>query len=150
MQLFPDRDKYRCFSCRAHGDQIDLVSEAMSLTLPETLELLAKDLGIDGEISAEERRELEEHRQARDAERQRTKQENKVINDEYERLVGIEKLMYSFLLPIRAESDLDREEVAMALRCKDELGSWIDVLHNGTPAEKLALVEQTSEWVPWR
>ena len=50
MQLFPERNYYRCFSCGRYGDQIDLVAEALNISLADAIKLLAKDLNLDGEI----------------------------------------------------------------------------------------------------
>ena len=150
MQIFPDRDYYRCFSCHAYGDQIDLVAEAMNIPLSEAIQMLAKDLGIEGDLSQEERDRLEQKRQERVRAIQKKQEQENTIRAEYNRLCDIERLMYSFLLGIKSEADLDRFEVICSLRAKDLLDDWLNTLLYGTLAEKLNVVEQSREWNPWR
>lgn len=150
MQIFPDRDYYRCFSCNAYGDQIDLVAEALSIPLPDAISLLAKDLGIDTDISQEERDRIELEQARRRQERQKEIDQQNTIKAEYKRLIETEKLMYSFLLDIKSESDLDRYEVIKSLQNKELIGYWIDSLLNGKLEEQLAVVEASKDFNPWK
>lgn len=152
MQIMPDRDKYRCFSCGKHGDQIDLVAEAMHLTNTEAIKRLAHDLNIetDNELSQEERDLIELDRLLREEERQKKLEQERAIDAEYDRLIDIEKLMYVILSTVKEESDLERHEVIQSLRHKDMLDEWINTLFKGEIEEKLAVLEASKNWNPWK
>lgn len=150
MQIFPDKNYYRCFSCGRYGDQIDLVAEALKLSLADTIKYLANDLGLSKDISQEERERIEQERQLKEKEKLKKQEELNMIEKEYRRLVDIEKLMYSFLLSIKTEEDLDRFEVVKSLQHKEILAYWLDILLNGTHEEKLEIVKVTKGWTPWK
>jgi hypothetical protein len=150
MQIFPDRDYYRCFSCNSYGDQIDLVAEALNIPLPDAIRLLAKDLGIDTDISQEERDRIALEQARRQQERQRELDQQNTIKAEYRRLIETEKLMYFFLMTIESETDLDRYEVIKSLQNKELIGHWIDALLNGKLEEQLAVVEVSKNFNPWK
>lgn len=150
MQIFPDRDYYRCFSCNSYGDQIDLVAEALNIPLPDAIRLLAKDLGIDTDISQEERDRIALEQARRQQERQRELDQQNTIKAEYRRLIETEKLMYFFLMTIESETDLDRYEVIKSLQNKELIGHWIDTLLNGKLEEQLAVVEVSKNFNPWK
>lgn len=150
MQIFPNRDYYRCFSCNSYGDQIDLVAEALNIPLPDAINLLAKDLGIDTDISQEERDRIELEQARRRQERQRELDQQNTIKAEYRRLTDTEKLMYSFISTIKEEVDLDRYEVIKSLQNKELIGHWIDVLLNGKLEEQLAVLEVSRNFNPWK
>lgn len=149
MQIFPNRDYYRCFSCNSYGDQIDLVAEALNIPLPDAINLLAKDLGIDTDISQEERDRIELEQARRRQERQRELDQQNTIKAEYRRLTDTEKLMYSFISTIKEEVDLDRYEVIKSLQNKELIGHWIDVLLNGKLEEQLEVIEVSKNFNPW-
>jgi len=150
MRINPDTDKFGCYACHIYGDQIDLVAEVFGMTNGEAIEYLAKDLGLDGVLSQEEkdRIELEQHR--RQQERQKKQAQQNSIKAEYMRLIDIEQLMYFFLALIKEESDLERFEIIHTLRNKDLLEHWINLLLDGTDEEKLIVVETSREWTPWK
>lgn len=150
MQIFPDRDYYRCFSCNSYGDQIDLVAEALNIPLPDAIRLLAKELGIDTDISQEERDRIALEQARRQQERQRELDQQNTIKAEYRRLIETEKLMYFFLTTIESETDLDRYEVIKSLQNKELIGHWIDTLLNGKLEEQLAVVEVSKNFNPWK
>lgn len=150
MQIFPDRDYYRCFSCNAYGDQIDLVAEALNIPLPDAINLLARELGIDTDISQEERDRIELKQARRRQERQKEIDQQNTIKAEHKRLIDTEKLMYSFLMTIESEADLDRYEVIKSLQNKELIGYWIDSLINGKLEEQLAVVEVSKNFNPWK
>ena len=152
MQILPDKDKYRCFSCHRHGDQIDLVAEALGLTNTEAIKRLAHDLNIetDDGLSRDERDLIELDRLLREEERQKKLKQEQAIDAEYNRLIDIEKLMYFILSSIKDESDLDRHEVIQSLRHKDMLDDWINILFKGEIEEKLAILEMSKGWNPWK
>jgi len=150
MQIFPDKDYYRCFSCNSYGDQIDLAAEALNIPLPDAISLLAKELGIDTAISQEERDRIELEQARRRQERQREIDQQNTIKAEYKRLIDTEKLMYSFLMTIESEADLDRYEVIKSLQNKELIGYWIDSLINGKLEEQLAVVEVSKNFNPWK
>jgi DNA primase len=149
MQIFPDKDYYRCFSCNSYGDQIDLAAEALNIPLPDAISLLAKELGIDTAISQEERDRIELEQARRRQERQREIDQQNTIKAEYKRLIETEKLMYFFISTIKEESDLDRYEVTKSLQNKELIGHWIDVLLNGKLEEQLAVLEASKNFNPW-
>lgn len=150
MQIFPDKDYYRCFSCNSYGDQIDLVAEALNIPLADTIRLLAKDLGLDGEISQEERDRIELERTKRRQERQELERQQNTIEAEYKRLIDIEKLMYSFIYSIESGLDLNRYEVIKSLQKKELIEFWTDTLLNGSLEEQLAVVEVSKNFNPWK
>ena len=150
MQIFPGRDYFRCFSCHAYGDQIDLVAEALNIPLPDAINLLARELGIDADISQEERDRIELEQARRRQERQKEIDQQNIIKAEYRRLIDTEKLMYSFLMTIESEADLDRYEVIKSLQNKELIGYWIDSLLNGKLEEQLAVVEVSKNFNPWK
>ena len=150
MQIFPDRDYYRCFSCNSYGDQIDLVAEALNLPLSDAISLLAKELGIDNTITQEERDRIELGRTRRLQERQKETDQLNTIQAEYNRLIDIEKLMYFFLTTIERGLDLNRYEVIKSLQNKELIGFWIDTLLNGELDEQLAVVEVSKNFNPWK
>ncbi len=149
MQIFPDKNYYRCFSCSSYGDQIDLVAEALNIPLPDAINLLAKELGIDTAISQEERDRIASGQARRQQERQREIDQQNTIKAEYKRLIETEKLMYFFISTIKEESDLDRYEVTKSLQNKELIGHWIDVLLNGKLEEQLAVLEASKNFNPW-
>jgi DNA primase len=150
MQIFPDRDYYRCFSCNSYGDQIDLVAEALNIPLPDAINLLAKELGIDTAISQEERDRIALEQAKRQQERQREIDQQNTIKAEYVKLVDTEKLMYFFISTIKDEPDLDRFEVTNSLQNKELISHWIDALLNGKLEEQLAVVEVSKNFNPWK
>lgn len=152
MQIMPDKDKYRCFSCQRHGDQIDLVAEALGLTNTEAIKRLAHDLNIetDDGLSRDERDLIELERLIREEEKQKKLEQEQAIDAEYDRLIDIEKLMYVILSSIKDESDLDRHEVIQSLRHKDMLDEWINTLFKGEIEDKLAVLEASKNWNPWK
>lgn len=150
MQIFPDKNYYRCFSCGAYGDQIDLVAEALSLPLSDAIQLLIRDLGLDGIVSQEERDRIELEQARRRQERQKKIDQQNTIKQEYRRLIDIEKQMYSFLLTIESGLDLNRYEVIRSLQYKEIICYWIDTLLNGKLDEQLAVVEASKDFNPWK
>ena len=58
--------------------------------------------------------------------------------------------MYFILSSIKDESDLDRHEVIQSLRHKDMLDDWINILFKGEIEEKLAILEMSKGWNPWK
>lgn len=150
MQIFPGRDYYRCFSCNSYGDQIDLVAEALNIPLSDAIGLLAKDLGIDGDLSQEERDRIALEQARKRQERQELEAQQNTIKQEYMRLIDIEKLMYSFILSIDSGLDLNRYEVIKSLQNKELIGYWIDALLNGSLDEQLAVVEVSKDFNPWK
>ncbi len=150
MQIFPDRNYYRCFSCNSYGDQIDLVAETLNIPLAEAIQILSKDLGIDGTISQEERDKIELEQARKRQERQKETDQLNTIRAEYNRLIDTEKLMYSFLTTIESGLDLNRYEVIKSLQNKELIGFWIDTLLNGELDEQLAVVEVSKNFNPWK
>lgn len=150
MQIFPDRNYYRCFSCNSYGDQIDLVAEALNIPLPDAINLLARELGIDTDISQKERDRIELEQARRRQERQKELDQQNIIKAEYRRLIDTEKLMCSFLMTVKNEADLDRYEVIKSLQNKELIGYWIDSLLNGKLEEQLAVVEVSKNFNPWK
>jgi DNA primase len=150
MSINPESDRFYCFGCHAHGDQIDLVAEALNLPLSDAIQLLIKDLGLDGTISQEERDRIELEQARRQQERQRKIDQQNTIKQEYKRLIDIEKQMYSFLLTIDSGLDLNRHEVIKSLQHKELIGYWIDSLFNGSLDEQLAVVEVSKDFNPWK
>lgn len=152
MQIMPNRDKYRCFSCGKHGDQIDLVAEALGLTNADAIKMLARDLNIESgdKVSQDERDLIELDRLTREEERHKKLEQEQTIDTEYNRLIDIEKLMYFILSSIKDEPDLDRHEVVQSLRHKDILDEWINILFKGEIEDKLAVLEVSKGWNPWK
>ena len=150
MQIFPDKNYYRCFSCGTYGDQIDLVSEALRLTPKDAIKYLAKDLGIEGGLSQEEAEQIAKRKASKEAERQKEREQNEAIDREYKRLIDIEKLLFAFLTTVREEKDLDSFEIGCAFRDKDLIAEWIDILLFGELEDKLAVVEISKRWKPWK
>jgi len=150
MQIFPDRDYYRCFSCNSYGDQIDLVAEALNIPLSDAIRLLIRDLGIDGDITKEERDRIVLERARRLQKKQRLEEQQNIIKQEYRRLIDIEKLMYFFISSIESGLDLNRFEVIKSLQHKELIGYWIDTLLNGSLDEQLAIVEVSKNFNPWK
>jgi len=150
MRINPDTDKFKCYACHIYGDQIDLVAEAMGMTNREAIEYLASDLGIEGIISQEEKERIEREQLARQRERQKKTEQQNIIKAEYMRLIDIERLMYFFLSSIKDESDLERPEIVASLKQKDMLDDWINTLLNGPLEDKLAVVEASQYWKPWK
>jgi len=150
MQIFHDKDRYRCFSCHSYGDQIDLVAEAMNISNQDAIKLLLKDLGLDADISEDERRELDRARAKREQERALKEQKEAEIKAEYIRLVDIERLFYRFMSGIKSPEDLDRYEVIISLKNKDMLEYWIKSLLDGTQEDKLEVVKVSKGWNPWK
>ena len=150
MQIFHDKDKYRCFSCHSYGDQIDLVAEAMNISNQDAIKLLLKDLGLDAEISEDERQDIERSRAKREQERACREQQEAEIKAEYIRLVDIERLFYRFINSIKEPDDLDRYEVVISLKSKDMLEYWIEGLLNGSQEDKLEVVKVSKGWNPWK
>jgi len=150
MQIFPDKNYYRCFSCGAYGDQIDLVAEALNLPLSDAIQLLIRDLGLEGTISQEERDRIELEQARRQQERQRKIDQQNSVKQEYRRLIAIEKQMYSFIMSIDSGLDLNLYEVIKSLQNKELIGYWIDALLNGSLDEQLAVVEVSKDFNPWK
>jgi len=150
MRINPDTDKFRCYACHIYGDTIDLVAEATGMTNSEAIEYLAKDLGLSGELTKQEREQLAKEQLTRQQERQKRQEQENSINQEYNRLIDIEKLMYFFLSGLKEETDLDRFEIICSLKNKDQLEDWINTLIYGDTEEKLAVVEASREWSPWK
>lgn len=150
MRIKPDKDQYNCYSCGRFGDTIDLVSEALNMTNAEAIKYLAKDLGIEGIISEEEKDRIERAKLKREQKKLRQQEQQNRIQAEYIRLIDIEKLMYFFVGSIKSESDLDRFEVICSLRNKDLLDYWLNTLFNGTTEEKLEIVEVSKNYDFWK
>lgn len=150
MQIFPDRDYYRCFSCGAYGDQIDLVAEALNFPLWDVIQLLAEDLGLDETISQEERKEINLERARRRQEGQKLIDQQNIVKQEYRRLIAIERQMCSFIMSIESGLDLNRTEVIESLRNKELIGYWIDSLLDGKLDEQLKVVEVSKNFEPWK
>lgn len=148
MQIFPDKNYYRCFSCGAYGDQIDLVAEALNLPLSDAIQLLIRDLGLEGTISQEERDRIELEQSRRQQERRKQEEQHNSIKQEYRRLIGIEKQMHSFIMSIDSGLDLNRAEVIKSLQYKELISYWIDTLLNGSLNEQLAVVEASKDFDP--
>jgi hypothetical protein len=121
----------------------------MGMTNGEAIEYLAKDLGLDGILSQEEKEHIELEQYRRQQERQKKQDQQNIIKTEYMRLIDIEQLMYFFISTIKDELDLERFEVIQSLKNKDMLEDWINTLLDGTLEEKLAIVETSRGWKPW-
>ena len=149
LQLLPDTDRFRCFSCNSYGDQIDLVSKALNITLKDAIRLLGKDLGLDRAITPERWKEIQRAKIERDKERRRRQEQLNRIEKEYTRLTNTLKLMYSFLSEIKEEEDLDRFEIIKSLQNKELLEYYLDEFLAGDFEDRLKLIEITEKWDIW-
>ena len=150
MRINPELDRFYCFGCHAYGDQIDLVAEALNLPLADTLQLLARDLGLDGDIGEEERKRIALEQSRRQQERRKLINQQNSVKRECRRLIGIEKQMYSFIMSIDSGLDLNCAEVIKSLQHKELISYWIDTLLNGSLDEQLAVVEASKDFDPWK
>jgi len=148
MSINPESDRFYCFGCHAYGDQIDLVAEVLNLPLADTLQLLARDLGLDGDIGEAERKRIALEQSRRQQERRKQEEQHNSIKQEYRRLIGIEKQMHSFIMSIDSGLDLNRAEVIKSLQYKELISYWIDTLLNGSLNEQLAVVEASKDFDP--
>ena len=150
MSINPESDRFYCFGCHAHGDQIDLIAGVLNLPLSDTIQLLARDLRLDSNISQEERKLIALEQARRQQERRKLIDQQNSVKQEYRRLIAIEKQMCSFILTIDSGLDLNRAEVIKSLQHKELIGYWIDGLLNGFLNEQLAVVAASKDFDPWK
>ena len=150
MQIKPDKDIYHCYSCHSGGDQIDLVAEAMGISNKDAIRMLLKDLGLDKELTEQERRDIEKIKARREQERKERAEQDADIQATYIKLADIERLFYRFIAGIKDESDLERFEVVVSLKKQRIcLADWINTLADGDRADKLEAVRTSRGWNPW-
>ncbi|MDD2212185.1 MAG: CHC2 zinc finger domain-containing protein [Syntrophomonadaceae bacterium] len=153
-----DEDKNRayCFSCHWSGDRIDLWLAANGLTLRNGgLKKLADSLGITTELTHEERATLKRQQQAREQEAKREESLKTLVYSEYDRLISIEKWIYSILRSIKAYGEnaalaLERPAVVWALKNRDKIEYWLNEFNIGNDADKLEIITVTRGLeAPW-
>lgn len=143
------KNRYYCFGCHEHGDQITLYAKAHNISIKQAINLLAADLGLKKDMSPSARKAAQKAYQDRLKKQQIEKQLKALVEAEYKRLADIEKWTYLITKYIYCEEDLNRPAVIWALNIQPLLAHYIDILLQGTPTEKLKIVSITRRWDPW-
>lgn len=148
--LDPQKNRFYCFGCHAHGDQIDLYALAHRFSNREAIKQIAAELGLSRILTPEERAKLIK-------ERARRKQEAK-INEDIEKAVrqarddcwSIEGWIYLFKKYIYDERDLDRPGPEFALKNLAYIEYLGDLFLYGTDIDKLRAMRLFRRWEVWQ
>lgn len=135
-----DKNRWKCFGCNRYGDQIDLVAQALNMTLADTIKMLATDLGISQDQSTESRQAAKRAIRQRKREKQRQEFKQDIIKSEYSRLCEMEQRVYHIISDeILIENNLNKPEVIAALQNQAHLEYFINEWLEATDNERFQL-----------
>ncbi|WP_094602862.1 DNA primase [Sporomusa silvacetica DSM 10669] len=127
--IIPDADQFRCFGCGEYGDTIDLVAKAMSLSLPDTVKLLASDLGIKGITDDQARRKVKTRIEHERELKERMDCFADKVKEDYRFLRGLCDSVERYLREkASCAADLDNPEVIGAIYILSEIEIIFDYL----------------------
>lgn len=151
MSIKVDDDRFYCFGCHRGGDQIDFVAGVLGMSNPDAVKYLAQELGIDTRMTDDERRALEKKHQAAQAEREKREADRSLTRAQVQMLSeACRKIEQIIRHQIRAESDLDKRRVQLALRYRSELNHHLDEIFGLSEQEQSAYLAGLRSWSFWR
>ena len=134
-------NRWYCFGCNLHGDQIDLVARYLNLDTGETIKMLAGRLGISKDSEPESRAAVRKAILQKQQERIQKEMDTAMIREQYRRLCQLERAVHKVLSSIRTERDLDRPDVAAALESKERVEFYLDSFLGNGEQDNLLLAQ---------
>jgi DNA primase len=134
-------NRWYCFGCHLHGDQIDLVARYLKLDTGEAINLLANHLGISRYVTPEEKMMARQAIEARRQAKLRKEAETSIIHEQYARLCSLERMIFRVLNTVNKEEDLKRTEVVAAVALKDRIGFYLDSFLCNSEQDNLELAQ---------
>lgn len=140
-------DKIHCYGCGWHGDLIDFVAEYFHLQPLEAAQKLLEDFSI----SVENPRGTGKKKAFKQA--QKRKQEEalyqaylEAVDETYNFLCDLYQLYGKLKASVKTLKDLELEGVIEAFHNQELVGYWLDILTDGTPQEKLQVIQEVRAW----
>lgn len=138
----PEKQMFYCFGCKEAGDVFTFLMKLYKIDFKSAHNLLAARTGLQtGGFSHDAMQRLVVERKRRDEEKNLVIKLQSLIDDEYRRLIGLERWMYIILKSVKNQYDLERLEVVWALKNKDIVNYCLDALIEEEEAEKLAVIK---------
>lgn len=128
--------RYRCWSCGASGDSVDLVRGLFGGTYWEALQRINQDFGLglalSGEITPQQRAEAQERQRIRE------------LHQRFERWRGntINQLTACIRVANTADWGNLTDQTAEAIRRREQMEYWADLLSHGTANEQMQLFRE--------
>ncbi len=134
FSIHPKKQIWKCFGCGKGGDVISLVQELLNINAYEAAKQINQICGCGVDFNAPiSKYEIEKYKQ-----KQKIKEEfNLWIDNAYDILTEYYKY-YTRLIRLCDKVDyFDNMEFIQALKNKDKIEAWIDILYDGTDEEKI-------------
>lgn len=131
-------NRYRCWSCGAHGSVIDLTAHLCGVDILEAAKLLNQDYCLGLELDKPLKKEVITQRQKDERLYQAfiawEKESYQVLSNYYRKLAKLEKK----LQPTTTDAE-PKEEYFIVLKEKDTVSYWLDILREGDTQDKIQL-----------
>lgn len=131
-------NRYRCWSCGAHGSVIDLTAHLCGVDILEAAKLLNQDYSLGLELDKPLKKEVITQRQRDERLYQAyiawEKESYQVLSNYYRKLAKLEKK----LQPTATDAE-PKEEYFVVLKEKETVSYWLDILREGDAQDKIQL-----------
>ena len=147
--VYLDQNRFYCFGCHAHGDQITLYAAYKGMTNSEAIRELAEYLGLSRNLSpAEQRRAMRNRRKLREKKRLESAVQER-IREVFGMLADTERRIERYMLVLRdAGKDPLEDGVACDwLQAKPLVEHWLDLFTFGSEEEQLEAYLEVQEWL---
>lgn len=144
-----DQNRFYCFGCHAHGDQITLYAAYKGITDSEAIRELAAYLGLSRNLPpAEQRRAMRNRRKLREKKRLESAVQER-IREVFGMLADTERRIERYMLALRdtGRDPLEDDVACDWLRAKALVGHWLDLLTFGSEEEQLEVYLEVQEWL---
>lgn len=138
-----------CFGCGWHGGIVDFVAEYFRLQPLEAAKKLSEDFGIP----IEEKNPKSKKRKAFLKAQEKRKEEVlyqaylKAVNETFQFLADLNILYTKIKASVNTPADFELEGVVGAYHNQELVNYWLDILTDGTPHEKLQVIQEVGAWI---
>jgi len=143
-----DWQRFRCWGCGAAGDAIDFIRLRDNVDFRTARDHLAARAGLQAKISPADQRAFRRALEARQAEARRLEWAQKIIKDEWDRMINIEQWCHLFLKHVKTEKDMERPGPVWAAHTISRVEAILDDLERADPTEQLRIALAVRGWRP--
>jgi len=147
--VYLDQNRFYCFGCHAHGDQITLYAAYKGMTNSEAIRELAEYLGLSRNLSSAGRANAEQEARKREQEKLLENKLEARIGEVTHVLADEMRAMERYLLVIR---DAGKDPLQDSLCCdwlrkRDLIEYWLDQLTFGDAEAKIQALLEVLQWL---
>lgn len=148
FSVSPDRQRFRCWGCQAGGDVIDFIRLRDGVDFRGARDYLAARAGLSMEASPEDRRAIQKAREKREADKRQQELAQKIIRDEWERMIEVEKWAHLFLKHVRTPRDMARPGPVWAAHTLSRVEAVLNDLERTDASERYRIARAVRGWRP--